>query len=193
MNKNYEKIDFSLGSDISDAVNELLRFKSNGLLVYGEFNGVTLYSDTVTLDKAYTEITGKTKAEFDKSQQGRKGEYAKQKQEHKEKIPELTKHWMKKGREILTEDKWAFWDEIVPIRLGNLYQGMELGCCLDIIEILNNNGTLDEAKEKIEEQDHSGMSYRLVRVMVKEFSSRGIEFDNYLNWLNNSPILLKRS
>ena len=82
--------------------------------------------------------------------------------------------------EVLTKDKWEYWDEIVLIRLGDLYHGMELGCCLDIVKILNNNGTLDEAKEKIESQGHSGMSYGLVRAMVKEFSSRGTEFADYV-------------
>lgn len=57
-----KKIEFSLGSTIEQAVNELL---NHGELVYGKFNGVTLYSDTVTMDDAYKEITGKTKAEFD--------------------------------------------------------------------------------------------------------------------------------
>ncbi len=64
MDKNYEKIDFPLGSSIEQAVNELLNYKKKGKLVYGKFNGVTLYSDTVTTDSAYREITGKSKAEF---------------------------------------------------------------------------------------------------------------------------------
>lgn len=64
MDKNYEKIDFPLGSSIEQAVNELLNYKKKGKLVYAKFNGIALYSDTVTMDSAYREITGKTKAEF---------------------------------------------------------------------------------------------------------------------------------
>lgn len=64
MGKNYEKIEFTLGSTIEQAVNELLNYKKEGKLVYGKFNGVVLYSDTVTIDSAYREITGKSKAEF---------------------------------------------------------------------------------------------------------------------------------
>jgi len=88
---------------------------------------------------------------------------------------------MNKGREILTEDKWDYWDQIVPVRLGDLYHGMELGCCLNIVEILNNGGTLDEAKAEIQNQSHSGMSYGLVCSMVKEFCERGKEFVSYAN------------
>lgn len=178
MNKNYLEIEF--WGNLEDAVNKLLEYKEKGKLVCGEFNGVTLYSDTVTMDSAYLEVTGQTKSEFDKVQQERMEEYKRKKREHEERIPELTKEWSQKGREILSEDKWEYWDGIVPIRLGDLYRGMELGACLDIVEILNNNGSLDEAKEKIENQGHSGMSFSLVCAMVKEFSDRGNEFVEYV-------------
>ena len=105
--------------------------------------------------------------------------YEKEEQKYKEEIPSLSKEWMRKGREILIKDKWEYWDKIVPIRLGDLYHGMELGCCLDIVKILNNNGTFDEAKKELEDQNHSGMSYSLVCVMVKEFCDRGNDFYKY--------------
>lgn len=180
MNKKYLKIDFYAGSTIDSAVRELLTYRKEGVLAYGEFNGVSLYSDTVTLDTAYKSITGKNKSDFDKEQQEWRDEYDRKLQEHNDKIPELTRVWMEKGRQVLTEDKWNYWDEIVPIRLGDLYRGMELGNCLEIIEILNNNGTLDEAKGKIDSQGHSGMSFELVCTMVKEFCERGNEFVEYV-------------
>jgi hypothetical protein len=179
MDKIYLEIEF-FGETIEDAVKKLVGYREKGKLACGEFNGVTLYSDTVTMDSAYKEITGRTKAESDKARQEWKENYERQQREHEEKIPELSKEWMKKGREILAEDKWEYWDKIVPIRLGDLYQGMELGCCLDIVGILNNNGTLDKAKEKIEDQGHSGMSFGLVCSMVKAFCDRGDEFVEYI-------------
>ena len=156
----YKKIELLVGNTIEDAVNELLDYREKGELACCDFNGHTLYSDTVTMDDAYKEIIGKTKYEFDKAQQEMRDNFKRQDKEHKEQIPLLTKVWMEKGREILTEDKWELWDKIVPIRLNDLYQGMELGCCLDIVKILNNNGTLDEAKGEIENQDHSGSALR---------------------------------
>lgn len=179
MSKRYLEIEF-WGNTIEDAVNKLLEYREKGQLVCGEFNGVTLYSDTVTMDGAYKDITGKTKAEFDNVQQEWRNDYKRKEKEHKDRIPELTKVWMEKGREILTEDKWEYWDQIVPIRLNDLYRGMELGSCLDIVKILNNNGNLDEAKEEIENQGHSGMSFGLVCSMVKEFCERGSEFVEYV-------------
>lgn len=61
------RITFILGSSIEEAVTRLLKFKKAGISVYGKFNGVTLYSDTVTMDSAHQEIIGMSKAEFDKS------------------------------------------------------------------------------------------------------------------------------
>src|SRR5690606_12777545 len=120
MSKRYLENEF-WGNTIEDAVNKLLEYREKGQLACGEFNGVTLYSDTVTMDGAYKDITGKTKAEFDNAQQEWRNDYKRKEKEHKDRIPELTKVWMDKGREILTEDKWEYWDQIVPIRLNDLY------------------------------------------------------------------------
>lgn len=179
MEKNYKKIEFYTGCDIAMAVNKLLEYKDKGEYACGEFNGHMLYSDNVTVDSAYLEITGKTKADFDKEREEWRQDYERREQEHKAKIPELSVEWIDKGHKILDEKYWKEWDECVPIRLGDLYHGMELGNCLDIVEALNNNCDLDEAKKIIDGQDHSGMSYGLVRVMIKSFCDRGEEFYTY--------------
>lgn len=181
MKDKYLNIKFSWGNTIESAVCKLLEYKENGLLAYGEFNGTMLYSDTVTMDEAYKEIIGKTKEEFDESQRKWRKETEKRETEFKNSIPSLIDGWKVEGREVLNQDKWDYWDEIVPIRLGDLYHGMELGCCLEIVKILNNNGSLDDAKKEIESQGHSGMSFGLVRRMVKEFSARGEEFASYVH------------
>lgn len=167
--------------NLESTVNELLDYKNKGILVYTDFNGTILYSDTVTMDDAYLKITGKTKAEFDKAQQDWRDNYDGEEREFKAQIPKLAEEWKKKAREILTEDKWDYWDKIVPIRLGDLYHGFELGCCLDIVNILNNSGSLDEAKAEIEKQGHSGMSWSLVCSMINRFCERGKEFVDYVN------------
>lgn len=176
--KKYTKINV-IGWDIESAVRGLLKYKNEGKLISTEFNGVMLYSDTVTLDDAYKSVTGKTKAEFDESIKKIKEKDEKERIKYEEQIPELIESWTKKGREILTKDKWDLWEEVVPIRLGDLYRGMELKACLDIVKTLNS-GTLEEAKVMIEGQDHSGMSFSLVCSMVKEFSPRGDEFAEFM-------------
>ena len=173
--KKYREIEFGFG-DISSAVKEL---KSHKDLVCGSFNGVMLYSDIDDLDSAYKKITGKTKAEFDEAARIRHEEYKAEEKRHKEAIPELTKKWIEKGNAILDKEFHETWAKSVPIRLGDLYRGMELGATLDIVKELNAGCELDKAKEIIEGQGHSGMSFGLVCSMVRSFSKRGEEFVNY--------------
>lgn len=61
----HEKIHVKWGSKVETAVESLLQCRADGKLAYCVFNGIKLYSDTVTMDAAYKEITGLTKAEFD--------------------------------------------------------------------------------------------------------------------------------
>lgn len=179
--KNYKEIDLWAGCTIEQAVRILMDYREKSELVSCNFNETMLYSDTITLDSAYEQITGKTKEELDRAEKEWREEYDKKEKEFKETIPVLAEEWIKKGKEILNEDKWGYWEKIVPIRLGDLYHGMELGCCLDIVKILNNNGTLEEAKEEINKQGHSGMSFGLVRAMVRDFCERGEEFAKYIS------------
>lgn len=179
MEKNYRKIEFGLG-DIGSAIKKLESYKEQGELVYGVFNEVKLYSDVDDIDSAYKKITGSTKSKFDEDQIKRSNEYESQQKAHKKSIPKLTKEWIDKGKIILDEKYMNLWIECVPIRLGDLYQGMELGNCLDIVFELNNGCELDLAKDIIVNQNHSGMSFGLVCSMVKSFCNRGEEFDSYV-------------
>jgi hypothetical protein len=172
---NYREIEFGFG-DISSAVKEL---KSHKDLVCGSFNGVMLYSDIDDLDSAYKKITGMTKAEFDEAERIRHEEYKAEERRHNDAIPELTKEWIEKGKAILDAEFHETWAKCVPIRLGDLYRGMELGATLEIVKELNDGCELQKAKEIIEGQCHSGMTFGLVCSMVRSFSKRGEEFVNY--------------
>ena len=179
METNYRKIEFRFGN-IESAVKELNQYKERGELVYGEFNGQKLYSDIDNLDSAFKKITGKTKAEFYEAEQKRHEEYKEEERKHKEAIPELTKEWIEKGNTILDEKYREEWAKCVPIRLGDLYRGFELGACLDIVIELNNGCHIEDAKAIIEKQGHSGMSFGLVCSMVKSFCDRGTEFVSFV-------------
>jgi hypothetical protein len=175
----HRKIEFGAGDSIERAMQDLARFKERGELVYGEFNGQKLYSDIDDVDSAYKKITGKTKSEFDAERKAENERYKDDQKKHKEAIPELTKEWIEKGNAILDEKYHRRWAEVVPIRLDDLYQGMELGATLDIVKELNAGCELQKAKDIIEGQGHSGMSFCLVCSMVKAFCDRGSEFVEY--------------
>jgi hypothetical protein len=179
MKTDHKEIEFEFGN-LDNAVEELMSYKEKGELVFGVFNGEKLYSDIDDLDSAYRKVTGMSKAENDEAIRKQDEEYQEEKRKHKEAIPELTKEWIEKGNVILDEKYRELWAECVPIRLDDLYQGMELKCCLDIVIELNNGCSLDDAKAIIESQGHSGMSFGLVCSMVKSFCDRGQEFISYV-------------
>lgn len=182
MSKEYEEIKIYFG-DIEKAVDKLKsKEREKGHSFKLEFNGHWLYSDTVTLDNAYKEITGMTKSEHEKMLQEHLEEKEKQELKFQESLPDLEQYYVEEGHRVLSEGKWNYWTEIIPIRLRDLYHGMELGNCLDIVDILNNSGSLEDAKEEMNSQGHSGMSWGLVREMVREFADRGEEFANYIGY-----------
>lgn len=180
MGKDYKRIEFMPGENLEKAVKELQDYNQSGELVYGVFNGQKLYSDIDTKDTAYKKVTGKTKEEYDAYLKEESDRYKREQKEHEEKIPELTKEWIQKGNEILDAQYQSEWARIVPIRLKDLYRGMELKASLDIIGKLNSGCSLDEAKRIIEDQGHSGMSFGLVCSMIREFCKRGSEFVAYV-------------
>lgn len=167
----------TLGESIDSAVK---RMKSAGEPVSVEFNGVMLYSDIDDVDSAYKKVTGMTKAELDAEIQREHDQYLEEEKRHKDSIPRLTKEWVEKGRSILDEKYHDSWQKCVPVRLNDLYRGMELRCCLDIVKELNNGCTLEKANDMIKEQEHSGMSFSLVCLMVKSFCDRGADFVSYV-------------
>lgn len=177
--KEYKEVELNV-YNLEECVNCLVDYKNAGELVSVKFNGIELFSDTVTMDGAYKLVTGITKKEHDELIKNKAEEYKKECEEHKKQIPTKVDKWRAEGRKVLDEKHWEFWDKIVPVRLDDLYRGMELGASLDIIKVLNETGDLDKAKEIIESQGHSGMSFWLVRSIVEAFSDKGDEFVAYV-------------
>ena len=173
MTKEYTYIEY-LGDNLDAVVTRLQEYWEDDMYVITNFNGHSLKSDEVTLDTAYKAITGYTKAEFELMRKKELNNYLKEELLMTENSS--TKHWVEEGHKILDKKYWSTWDECVPIRLNDLYHGMELGCCLEIIEELNNGCELSRALTIMERQNHSGMSWSLVRAMVKAFCDRGPEF-----------------
>lgn len=180
MTEKHREVMFKLGENLEGVVNLLLSFKNKGILAKGDFNGTMLYSDTIDMDQAYMEIVGMSKEELVNRQRRNSEKYEQEKKKFAEEIPELSRIWRRKGRDVLEEDKWDEWDSIVPIRLRDIYQGIELRQCLEVISILNEGGSLDEAKKVMESQGHSGFSFGLVCSMIENFCNRGKTFVDYV-------------
>ena len=86
---------------------------------------------------------------------------------------ELVQSYCEKGHKILKEKYWEKYDEIVPIRLNDLYRGMELNAFLEIIEFYDKHHDLKLCATKFDAQNHSGMSASLVASLIYNFHDEG--------------------
>lgn len=173
-----KKIEFWAGEDIDHAWKRLLKESAECEdTCFGMFNDKEIRS-TDTLDDVYVKLMGKTKAEYDKEMQEWHDEYERKEKEHKDNIPNLVPGYRERARGVILEDQYEEWDEIVPIRLGDLYHGMELDCTLDLCKIMRDESLpyddrIRKAYNAFMEQGHSGMSAGLVASMLKTFCPNG--------------------
>ena len=147
------KIEFAIGSTIESAVYELLAAKARGEQVYGDFNGHKLYSDTVTMDSAYTEIMGCTKAEFDKRQAEWRENYKKEEQGYSQMVAStripgqdvvITMPTVIEGLKFIAENQTLSQEELIKGLL-------DLGCNFtleDIKKQFPGSGLLFEGMKK---------------------------------------------
>ena len=141
------------------------------------FNGKYLLS-TDTDDDAYLRITGKTKAEFDDMLRKCHEEYEAVEKAHKSQIPKLSEKYRKEARGLVLDSELEFWDKVVPIRLCDLYHGMELQQVLDCCKIMRDESIvyserLEKAYDVFMSAGHSGMSAGLTMSMLRRFCPNG--------------------
>lgn len=175
-----QEIKIETGTTIDGAYQELLI----NAPAYGLFNGIKLYSYD-SLDDMYKKVTGHTKSEYDKMFEQRMEKQEREEKEFKANVPKLIEAYKKKARGIIPEDKLELWDRIVPIRLNDLYHGMELDCWLELIEVLNDiNLSYDvkmvKGKDMFDKQGHSGMSGNLVMSGLKQFHPLGNDLVEFI-------------
>lgn len=172
---NAVKLDGYLG-DIDNAVKMLQEYQARGESVYVEFNGHKLYSADITLDGAYKEITGQTKAEFDKVQEEWLENYRKEQAEKKEQAEQRIPEWLKRGEKLISADKKEMWEKYVKQSAqSKFYLGADVESALEIMEKIATGASQEEIDKLVHEQGHSGTSYVVVRSMVRDFYGQDIE------------------
>lgn len=177
----YKEVEFYAGCSVEEAMRTLLIEEKELGPVKGKFNGKWLYSDKDNIDSAYMKVLGQTQAEHRQYMIKEADRIERERAEHESSIPELTEHYIQVGHDMLSKDKWEYWEQVVPARLRDLYQGLDLKSFIEVEKLLLSGGTLEEAKDMIYNQGHSGMSFAVVKEMLKEFSYRGDEIYHYLS------------
>jgi hypothetical protein len=171
----YQEIEFFGGDGIEECFRRLGEYsRVMNCDTFGVFNGKRIFS-TDTLDEVYFKLTGKNKEENEKADEKLREDYRRKKEEHKAKIPQLTAEYIEKANGIIREDKMDYWRKCVPVRLRDLYEGMELGATLELAPMLKT-GDFEKAEGVLRDQGHSGMSHSLVLSMLAEFVENGEEF-----------------
>lgn len=175
-----KEINLFAGTNLDKAI-DLLKMEAEKACepCFGEFNGKVLYS-TDTVDEAYIKVLGKTKAEFEEGQRKWKEEYDRAEREHQARIPQLTEHYRNAARGLVLDSELEYWDEIVPIRLGDIYHGMELQQVLDCCKIMRDeslvySARMEKAYDVFMAAGHSGMSANLTMAMLARFCPHGAE------------------
>lgn len=182
-----KEIEFYAGITLEKAWKKLLKESADcGETCFGMFNGKQLLS-TDTLDEAYKKVTGLTKTEFDEEDRKAREEIKRQEEEFIASIPSKTEEYKKAARGVIIEEQYDYWDEIVPIRLNDLYHGMELDATLEICKIMRDESVsleerIEKAKEAFDNQGHSGMSAGLVLSMIRAFCPHGEELVNRIKF-----------
>jgi hypothetical protein len=174
-----------LPGDYFTEVHKKLKRKSlDGNMYYAIFNGNKITS-SMSEDTMYLTIVGMNKNSYDKAEAERKRKIEEEELAFKERLPKVIDGYIAKGQNVLEPQYLPLWNKIVPIRLDDLYKGMELDCWLDLIEVLNDKRlTVDErfivAFAVFNNQGHSGMSASLVKRGLRVLCSLGNEFVEYI-------------
>ena len=170
---------------------EMAAAEKSGEVLKAVFNDKYLLS-TDSDDDAYLRITGKTKAEHDEYMRKWREDYEARRKAHEARIPELTEHYRKEARGVIIESELEYWDKIVPLRLGDLYRGMELDQTLDCARVMRDETLsrierLRKAYKIFNEAGHSGMSAGLTMAMLRRFCPDGNELADACNEFRYDP------
>ena len=158
---------------------EMAAAEKSGEVLKADFNDKYILS-TDTDDDAYQRLLGMTKAEHEEKMRKWREEREAAQKAYETSIPELTERYRKEARGIIIESELEYWDEIVPIRLGDLYRGMELQQTLDCAKVmrdetLSREDRLRKAYRIFNDAGHSGMSASLTMAMLRRFCPDGNE------------------
>lgn len=150
---------------------------------YATFNGFLFFTDDedLTIDHLYQTICGESKAEHLAKRRNLYVESLARETKHKIMQAEHISSFIKSGLKVLPRKKHEKWIDIVPVRVMDLYHGLDLENFLELYDNLQIE-TFETVKECFLSQGHSGGSAGVVLLMLKEFSPRGKDFAKFMGY-----------
>lgn len=191
-----KKIEILLGDNLESAVYTLLAAKARGQHVWCEFNGHKLYSDNVTMDSAYLEVTGHTKQEVDQYLLECQKKYEKEKNQAKleeEQEAKLVSESKKKCNAPITQELviagLKFIAENQTISQQELVAGLlELGCNFTLEDIENQVTTPETSLFTGMSRGDLAYGASVIANARKDFLSRAYVSEKFLSVDNNTSI-----
>ena len=172
-NRRYERM--TPRNTLEKTVAALLEAHREGRLMYCEFNGHILLSDTVNIEKAFIEVVGMTKEEYDKALKEHMAQYERERLEDQKRalarIPDL----IEQGKPYIYPERLNDWKDCVEKVSTGLYGDHLVDNALEVMAMLDKGASIDECKEVLDRQNHSGGSLSLLRAIILRFSKRGPE------------------
>ncbi len=175
--KEYRHITIAPGTQIGEAFSILQNYKNHNVDACTEFNGTTITTD-MSLDELYKSITGKTIDEWEKYKKERREKEEAEREERKKHNSEIISYWVNEGKNFVTKNIDE-WEECVKARVDDLYNGAELRCLSEVAHNIDSKN-FEEAKNTIEEQNHSGWSYNLMMSLIYTFLAQGEAYLKYI-------------
>lgn len=88
---------------------------------------------------------------------------------------ELIKQYINDGKKYLIKGKEEEWEKVVPIRVNDLYGGIEIVNTIEILKEYVDNNDPVAAKKVFDKAGHSGMSAGLVFSILSQLMENGDE------------------
>lgn len=173
------EIKIMVGENLESVVYTLLAAKARGEHVYCYFNGHKLHSDTVSMDSAYMEVVGCTKAEHEQQMKNWREEYEKKKKMASQKAKDNIPSWIERGQALIFPERYEDWKRLVQYSVIDSYRGYygkDIDYALEIMEALDKGVSMEEAIEILNGQDNSEVPKSTIRSIIFSFSSKGPEF-----------------
>lgn len=167
------KFDLRAGTHIEHVFNDL---QKRNELCFTDHNDRICVS-TMSENKIFQILSGYDKDTYYQIENAARAErletQQKLEEERKKNIPFLIEKYTERAKKIVEMQFLEKFIEIIPVRVNDLYNGMEIGASLEIIKSLNEGMYFNEVKTIMENQNHSGASWGLVMRILIAFCKRG--------------------
>ncbi len=149
----------------------LLHFSKKG----PEFFEKTAHGEIIGDQKTILEETKRENAEFERIHNPEK--VAEEPEVVEENAPrDLVSSRIAKGEKLLYPERLKEWKEYVERSSNGLYGGMDVDAVIELMEVFENGGTMEDAQKAFDNQNHSGLSYSMVRSLMFRYAKKGPEF-----------------